>query len=636
MMSAVSSLKYRTDIDGLRAIAVLAVIVFHLSKDWLPGGFVGVDVFFVISGYLITGLIVREVQTTGRFDFRRFYYRRLRRLFPAMAVVTIATLVVGAMVFPPELMASLGGSTIAAIFSVSNVFFWTQSGYFDAANNLKPLLHTWSLSVEEQFYLIWPALLVGTMLWIRQGWVLIVLGVGAASFAANLIWQGDLSLIFYLLPFRAFELCIGALLVWMEGRFRTTGWRAELIYLGGLATIVASVATLREGMVFPSYNALLPCVGAAMMIFTGGHSSLAQILTKGPAAAIGKISYSLYLVHWPIIVLYAYGAMIEPDNVARLGIFVATIVCGAALYALVENPIRTGKALSIPLRFAMPASLAAIILAAGGYNAWISGGWTWRYNPEILRMMDEGTFLEADRFNPLDGCFLGDTLYRKDIPAACYTPASNDPRPSVILVGDSTANHLTYGLHHALGDDVQLFIWASSSCAPFYKETEFRPQCKENNAEFFDRLLTEFKYDLVLFSSHNAANLYQKDFAVTAQRMKGLGVQYAVFGQSLLYREAPRLLLARFGLGSDLTERFSSQLLMSCDDEHGIDTVVAPERFFSVADALCENGLPIYQVDGRLLQIDGLHFTDYGSRFVGQKIAHWLESNHLLASSADK
>jgi peptidoglycan/LPS O-acetylase OafA/YrhL len=197
---------YRPEIDGLRAVAVLSVLFYHVGFPWMPGGFIGVDVFFVISGYLITRLLVTELEAKGAIDFAAFYARRVRRIVPALAVTALLTLAASAIVLPPDLLVDTSKSVIAAIASISNFLFWSQSGYFDAENTLKPLLHTWSLGVEEQFYLIWPLLLLAAY---RLGGVrgLPVLAVVTviASLAASIAWLQDRSLIYYLLPYRAVD-----------------------------------------------------------------------------------------------------------------------------------------------------------------------------------------------------------------------------------------------------------------------------------------------------------------------------------------------------------------------------------------------------------------------------------------------
>ena len=211
-------IKYRPEIDGLRGIAVLGVLLFHLGVQQLSGGYVGVDVFFVISGYLITRLIRSDVRA-GTFTFTRFYVRRTRRLFPALFFTLVLCLVAGCLLLSPGHLENFAGTLIASILSVSNIQFWQQSGYFDLESSLKPLLHTWSLGVEEQYYLFWPWLLVFlTRRFARHTFAIILIG-GICSFCLNLVfYNSSHATIFYLLPFRAFEFAIGALTLWIEER----------------------------------------------------------------------------------------------------------------------------------------------------------------------------------------------------------------------------------------------------------------------------------------------------------------------------------------------------------------------------------------------------------------------------------
>jgi peptidoglycan/LPS O-acetylase OafA/YrhL len=347
---------YRPEIDGLRTIAVVAVILFHAGYSSLSGGFLGVDIFFVISGFLITGIIVAEKTEKGTFDFFRFYMRRVRRLIPTLLSVIAGSLVAGMFIFPPDLQADLGGSAIHALLSISNIYFWTNSGYFDNASSLRPLLHTWSLAVEEQFYIIWPATIVVCLStpWIRKRGTLLVLALfGLFSyFAGELILNGwapkyltfllrePLNTTFYLTPFRVFEFAIGAAVVWLPRSSKHRPLQQEFIALLGIGLMIFAIFTTSQESDFPSYKALIPCLGAALLIWAQQGKWVNSVLGSPPMAYIGRISYTLYLVHWPVIVFYKYwkaGALSETD---RLSILAATFLLSVAIYHLFENPLR--------------------------------------------------------------------------------------------------------------------------------------------------------------------------------------------------------------------------------------------------------------------------------------------------------
>jgi peptidoglycan/LPS O-acetylase OafA/YrhL len=383
-----SSQKYQRHIDGLRAVAVLSVIFYHFGQTTFSGGFVGVDVFFVISGYLITGLILNEIQQTGSFRFGRFYIRRMRRLFPAMAVTFLVTAVVAANLFSPEAFQAFGRSLAAAVFSVSNILFWTESGYFDADSHHKPLLKTWSLSVEEQFYLIWPALL---WLFTRNRGQLarfcVLATAGLASFWLNHLWvtgQFDAqyaSAIFYLTPFRIFELVIGAMALFIAPWLPGKRWLHELTMLLGLALIAFSVFTYTDGIVFPYLYALPPCIGALLVILSPGSRTIGQLLTNRLVVGIGLISYSMYLVHWPLLVLYQYYRFEPLTQAEYLALFAATVLLSIFMYFFVEKTFRKNA----PSRhnpapqktFVLCSTSAMLCVALIGLYIHFSGGATW-------------------------------------------------------------------------------------------------------------------------------------------------------------------------------------------------------------------------------------------------------------------
>lgn len=339
------SATYRRDIDGLRAVAVLAVLLFHLDIPGVTGGFTGVDIFFVISGYLITGLIRRGVEA-GSFSLLEFYSRRLRRLFPAMFVTVVATFVIGALLMSPVTFRSLASSALAASLSVSNFLFWLQSGYFDPSKWIKPLLHTWSLGVEEQFYLLWPATIILLLaLRKRLSPLAAVLTISAISLAlAETVVQYRAAAAFYLLPFRVFEFGMGAALVWLPAAERLPRFARESGFAAGLAMIAGAVLLFDSDTRFPGVTALLPCVGAALCIHFGQTKLAQTIFANAPAVFAGKISYSLYLTHWPIIVFAKYYLLRDLTAAETLAAFAASVATALLLYRYVERPFRFQEA----------------------------------------------------------------------------------------------------------------------------------------------------------------------------------------------------------------------------------------------------------------------------------------------------
>ena len=301
-------LDYRGDIDGLRAVAVLLVLLFHVDLG-CPGGLVGVDVFFVISGYLITR-IVRSKGQAGTFRLSEFWARRIRRLLPASILVVATTLLVGAVFLLPNDCEGLAKSAIAQQLLVSNVFFWQESGYFAKAAEYKPLLHTWSLAVEEQFYLVYPILLLLLNRFSARviAGVLILLALSSLG-TCQWLMQSQPSAAFYLLPTRAWELMLGGIVGLAPMPERLKPLHAELLSWTGLVAIFLAAGCFDASMPFPGVAALVPCIGACLVIFSNSARSTVagRILAAKPLAFVGLISYSLYLWHWPVLVFTRFG-----------------------------------------------------------------------------------------------------------------------------------------------------------------------------------------------------------------------------------------------------------------------------------------------------------------------------------------
>ena len=349
-------MKYFPHIDGLRCAAVISVILFHLDINWFDGGFVGVDVFFVISGFLITSIIVKEIQSTQNFSFKKFYIRRARRLLPALFSIFAICLVVALLLYSSERLYDLGVELIFSVISAANFLFWIKSGYFDTGADSKLLLHMWSLSVEEQFYIFWPFLLV--VLYKRfSRKIIFILGVVAfvVSLSVNIILSNiEISLIrnqsemmFYLMPFRVYEFLIGAFGVWAFNRMPKNKFCCEMMFWLGATAIVYSVTQYSSAMKFPYYSALLPCIGTLFMILSRGSFAGKIFLENKLVVFIGLISYTLYLVHWPVIVFYKYFRLAELSSLDKVVVAIITLCLTLTIYFYIEKPLRKPKALNI-------------------------------------------------------------------------------------------------------------------------------------------------------------------------------------------------------------------------------------------------------------------------------------------------
>jgi peptidoglycan/LPS O-acetylase OafA/YrhL len=367
-MTSKQSPSYRPDIDGLRALAILPVILFHAELG-CTGGFVGVDVFFVISGFLITSLILKELSHDA-FSLVNFWERRIRRILPALFLAVLATLAAACFLYLPSDLSLIGQSVAAQAVLLSNVYFWRTAGYFDPGVDTKPLLHTWSLAVEEQFYLLFPLLLLflarnkrcsipRTILWLCLG-----------SFGLSVVgsWSKPLAT-FYLLPTRAWELMIGALLATIQGRQFSNPWLNETAGLSGLGLILYATFCYTRATRFPGLAAIPPCFGAALIIFSGSAKPtlISRLLVLPPVVFIGLISYPLYLWHWPLLDFAKYSSVGIPSWKLRVSLLMLSVALAAASWTWIETPFR--KRLFCRRRaqvFALAACSMLTLLILGG------------------------------------------------------------------------------------------------------------------------------------------------------------------------------------------------------------------------------------------------------------------------------
>ncbi len=398
---------YRPEIDGLRAVAVMMVLWFHAGLG-LKGGFTGVDVFFVISGYLICSIILGQMET-GRFRLRTFFERRVRRIAPALVVTMVATAAAAWYLLLPDDFARLGGALAAQPLMLGNVYHWRTSDYFAPAAEQLPLLHTWSLAVEEQFYLAFPVAMACMARW-RRSWMTAALGAGLLASLAFSAWATPryVASSYFLLPTRAWELLIGVVLavaarraaakaaleaIWEKGRPKAW-WHAPLVRetLGALslALIVACGVYYHEELPFPGTYALGPCLGAAGFIWFNRGETLTwsgKLLASRAFVFVGLVSYPLYLVHWPIMVFYKYWNW-EPFRWSTgVTLIAASFAAALAIYYLVEEPIRRKLVFrrTGPLVGTVAASLLVILVF--GASAWYSGGFPNRYPADVHRFL---------------------------------------------------------------------------------------------------------------------------------------------------------------------------------------------------------------------------------------------------------
>jgi len=482
------TISYRSDIDGLRAIAVLSVILCHAGVPWASGGFTGVDVFFVISGFLITSLILKELKD-GTFTLPGFWERRARRILPALAVVVFATLAAGWFLYLPEDYEALGKQVAAQAVFGSNVLFYKEAGYFDSASFLKPLLHTWSLAVEEQFYLLFPLAAFAVWKKARRYFVQALTGLAALSFVlCVIVTNNNTELAFYMLPFRMWELFTGALIAYYAQNPKAVSgvWR-NAAALSGLTAILLPVVFYTNETPFPGWAALAPCLGAGAIIWAGLHGQtwVGKVLSLQPVVFVGLVSYSWYLWHWPAIVFAKYIPEFFDAKIAALCV-AGSLVAAVLSWKFIETPFRRKTWLPEQGQVYKAAFVTLALFAVAGIGIKASGGMPSRLDASVERYAF-GIGDENPHRMDCNKMPMGDIKADK----ICKTLPESADKPTYILWGDSHADAIApafFDLSEKHGRNG--YVATHDGCPPItdYVEKEWSGDnnCHEFNLAVFD------------------------------------------------------------------------------------------------------------------------------------------------------
>ncbi|WP_197063503.1 acyltransferase family protein [Novosphingobium malaysiense] len=617
MPSSHAAPAYRPDIDGLRAIAVLSVLLFHLDHAILPGGFAGVDVFFVISGYLITTIISREI-AEGGFTILGFYERRLRRIYPALLAVLLAVSIVGMAIFTPDDLRDLGAAIVASIAFSSNLLFWHQTDYFATPAEMKPLLHTWSLAVEEQFYIGFPPLLLLLNKWARdhvKQAVLVVLGI---SFACSCLWAFiDPSGNYYLPHTRAWELMIGSVLALdIVPRIRD-GMTAQIVAAAGILALMVPFFLLDENAAFPAWNAIATTVGTAAIIHAGRNrrTLVGRVLSVRPMVGIGLISYSLYLVHWPIISFTQYMLLREPTLAEKVAIFAASIALGWASWRFVERPFRSRRRFSRKFIFSS-AFAGSSVFGLVGLAAFATQGLPQRFGDLSMQLARD----DQQTVNT-KGCFLKEG-FENWRGKECFLTTEGDG-PTTLLWGDSHANHYAGSIMEGRGGvDGPVLLFASAGCAPI-RDTDFpmRPHCRANN-DHVGEIIDRFDIDRVVLSAYWERVLDENGIglgrlAKTVAWLESKGVDVALIGDNPDFAMSnPQFLQIRLAGRNPPVKDFYAPVRNSPGYNSRLKAAAGADEFYNPYKPLCRDGRCLAYRNGNLLMRDNSHFAGYGADLI--------------------
>lgn len=472
-------MRHRPDIDGLRAVAIIPVVLYHLKSPFFSGGFVGVDIFFVISGYLITSLIHEEI-VQQRFSIANFYERRIRRIFPALfAMIGVCTLITAAIMLPDD-FEIFGKSIIAATFFVANIFFWNKTAYFDPSAEASPLLHTWSLSVEEQFYLIFPLLLMLIYRHSQGRRKSILIPVTFLSLLLS-IWgmRSFSTATFYLFPTRAWELLFGSLLALNLFPAIRSQRQRECCAACGLILICWAVFHFSPTTPFPGANALFPCFGALLIISAGkdGSSMVGRLLGLRPVVFVGLISYSLYLWHWPVLV-FARQIFYQQRSVWHLPpILIISLFMAILSWKYIEQPFRTKQNFHQKKIFSLATGVMLFFLVTGSAID-IGQGFPARFGGNLVSL----TF-DLQEYG-LGTCFLDEHQhYSQWREESCFVTRKHSS--NTLLWGDSFAAHYLPGVKQN-SDKIRsnIILYSAGGCAPvFTYDPVYRKQCHQFAAQ---------------------------------------------------------------------------------------------------------------------------------------------------------
>jgi peptidoglycan/LPS O-acetylase OafA/YrhL len=628
---------YRPDIDGLRAIAVIVVLFDHIGVRHFTGGYIGVDVFFVISGYLICSHLLRDIDA-GSFSLARFYERRFRRIMPALLAMLAATSVLAYLYLFPLELKPFAQTEMGALLSFSNVVLLRQTDYFNAMRKFSPLLHTWSLGVEEQFYVVFPVTLFLLCRWGRRYlkpilWLLTVVGFLLACYWTN----REAAEAFFLAPLRAWEFLLGCLLAIGALPSLDVPWKREVAALAGILLVLATAVHYAEWTHFPGLYALPPCVGAVLVLSAGetGRTFTGSLLSWGPIRSIGLISYSLYLWHWPIFVFQQTNSILIPDRypswAMKLAVLAASLIAAVLSWRFIEQPFRTGvfKSKRLPL-FTINGFVFVLLIWSCAFVLQ-HVGWLPPTVPRPTSFYDFQKVSPDIQFVRWSTCYMEPQDFPAHFPSSTCL-ADDTTRPHYLLLGDSHAASAYWGLK-TIFPELNISQMNITGCAPeLDMKSPFRGKCKASSEFIFKDYLLHHAVDTVLL----VGRWQDWDFDALQQTVEWLkqhGIRAVVFGPFIEFdRSLPRMVEvsrrdhdpAAYGRHRDREPEETDRRL----------TAVARDQwhvpYISMYEDLCglssqpgtetASGCPVFTPSGIPLLWDTDHLSPAGSIFFAQAI----------------
>lgn len=638
--------KYRPDIDGLRAIAVLLVVAFHAYPNSVKGGFIGVDIFFVISGYLISTIIFANLQN-NTFSFKDFYIRRIRRIFPPLILVLFSSLVFGWFGLIPDEYAELGSHIFGGATFTSNIILWNEAGYFDNSIELKPLLHLWSLGVEEQFYILWPFLIWAA--W-RLGFDVLktILVVGIASFCLNIYMASENAVIDFYSPLTRFwELLSGAALSWFilqkKINLSNHGYLATLGSSIGIGLLVAACALITSGTAFPGWWALLPTLGATLLIAMGPYSWVNRnILSNRILVWFGLISFPLYLWHWSLLAFWRVAEGVETHSYIRLRIVLISIVLAWLTYYFIERPIRLkGK---IKTKYLI---LALILIGLIGGHIYLSEGYKFRESIKSIGITAEARDQFVGRnykYVKNDACLNRYRFEGNDNYGWWFCIKSSEKKPTMILLGNSFANQLYPGFIANQGLSHQTVL--SIGACDFGRDHSRKTDIGANNdpcggdrpireKEFIEQMIVDegsIKYAILDGLIGASDPQYIARIKARIDFLEASGIKVIIFSPHLRPNFDPKLCYTTpfRGIAKDCTFPIAEREAALKDFKQLADLISKSNPntlFFDQNEMYCKEAICSYLSSGMPFHRDAGHLSEYGSIKLQESFTEWAKRN---------
>lgn len=623
-----TSVTYRKDIDGLRAIAVLPVVLFHAHIGFISGGFVGVDIFFVISGFLITQIIAVEMQA-GTFSIASFYERRIRRIFPALFTVLLLSTVLALLLMAPSELTSYGKRMLATLVFLSNIKFLKEADYFATESEVNPLLHMWSLSVEEQFYVFFPLLLLALFrLKLRPMATVAAIFVFSLALSCWTLQKYPVET-FFLLPTRAWELLLGSMLALQRRRQNLPLALNEILAWTGLALIGYSIFSFTDETPFPGYNALPPCLGAALLIYSGSGdraTSAGKLLSLPPMVQVGLISYSLYLFHWPLIVFtnYVFPSEDQFSWPLAAAVLVAVILSMLSL-KFVETPFRKKRLVATRKSAFTYGAISMAALTAVTVVLTTTHGMPGRYglDSSFYAGVEQVRGVAKEKYRWGDCFFDTARPYRNSDVSHCIGGSTQN---SNLLIGDSHSAHLYPGLSTQWSSAPISFL-SAAGCRPLLnKVTKNSESCQFVHSYWFDKALTSRHWQKVILAAQWKASDIE-ELKATVAWLKPHTDHLILVGPSVEYHGIFPELYAVHGESGFLAQKMRSDRF---ELNAAMQEFAAQEGIYyvSMTDTICPQGSCVHTTPtGEYLHWDYGHLTLGGSLWVVQ---HWpAEFEHL-------